>query len=93
MFDSNFKKSGKGSSLSNQTGFIKIILIVVGSLVLLKYVYSIDVVGFLTQGRFKELLDQFYSLGAKGWQKYDETIIKVWNYIIELVKNLLAKVK
>lgn len=72
-------------------GFISIIIIVVGALVLLKYVYNIDVIGFLTQGRFKELLDQFYSLGAKGWLKYSELILKVWNFFFGLIKNIFAK--
>ena len=79
------------SSKKNNTdgGFIKMIIIIVGALVLLKYVYKIDVVGFLTQGRFKELLDQFYSLGSKGWEKYSEVVIKVWNYFVEQAKNLV----
>lgn len=82
----NFKKNGRA-------GFIQIVIIVVGALVLLKYVYNVDVVGFLTQGRFKELLDQFYSLGSKGWGKYSETLIKLWNYFLEFAKNLIAKIK
>lgn len=85
MFNSNFKKNGKG------TGFIQIILVVVGALVLLKYVYDIDVVGFLTAGRFKEILDQFYSLADKGWQKYSDTIIKVWDYFVTFIKKLTPK--
>lgn len=72
-------------------GFISMIIIIIGALVLLKYVYDIDVVGFLTQGRFRELLDQFYSLGSVGWSKYQDIIIKVWNYFIEFAKNILAK--
>ena len=76
-----------------ERGFIQIILIVVGALVLLKYVYDIDIVGFLTQGRFKELLDRVYDLGTKGWEKYSETLIKLWDYIINFVKNIIAKVK
>lgn len=67
------------------------IIIIVGALVLLRYVYDIDVVGFLTQGRFKELLDQFYNLGAKGWAKYSSFIIKAWNYVLELIKNILNR--
>jgi hypothetical protein len=80
-------------NFKNNRGFIRIILLVVATLVLLKYVYKIDVVGFLTQGRFKELLDQFYKLGAEGWSKYRDVIIKVWNFIIELFKSLIAKIK
>lgn len=74
-------------------GFVTMILIILVALVLLKYIYDIDVVGFLTQGKFKDLLDQFYGLGAKGWDKYSEILIKVWNYIFEFVKNLIAKIK
>lgn len=78
---------------NQKRGFIRIILVVVGALVLLKYVYDIDVVGFLTAGRFRELLDQFYSLGAKGWEKYSDIIIRVWNWFIGFAKNLLDKIK
>lgn len=78
---------------NNKRGFIKMIIIILGALVLLKYVYKIDVIGFLTQGKFKELLDQFYSLASQGWEKYSEVIIKVWNYIKELVDNTLTKFK
>lgn len=74
---------------NKNTGFIQIVLIVVGALVLLKYVYDIDVIGFLTQGRFKELLDKFYALGSKGWEKYSYGILKVWNYIIDLAKKYI----
>jgi hypothetical protein len=83
----------KMKNLKNNRGFIQIVLVVVGALVLLKYVYNIDVVGFLTQGRPKELLDQFYNLGNKGWQKYDSVIIKIWNYFILFAKDLIAKIK
>ncbi|MEK7116579.1 MAG: hypothetical protein AAB837_00235 [Patescibacteria group bacterium] len=72
-------------------GFIKIIIIIVGALVLLKYIYNIDVVGFLTQGKFREFLDQIYSLGAKGWQKYSDVIIKIWNYCLNFIKNIFSK--
>ena len=78
---------------NKKSGFITMILIVIIALVLLKYVYEVDVVGFLTQGRFKELLDQFYKLGSEGWQKYSDLIIKVWNYFIEFIKNIVAKTK
>lgn len=79
---------------SNKSGgFIQIILIVIGALVLLKYIYNIDIVGFLTEGWFKELLDKFYSLGSKGWEKYSDVIIKVWNYVLEFLKNLIDKIK
>jgi hypothetical protein len=72
-------------------GFIQIILLVVGALVLLKYVYNMDIVGYLTQGRPKELLDQFYSLAARGWTKYDSTAIEIWDYLTNFAKNLAAR--
>lgn len=78
---------------SGTRGFISMIVIIIGALVLLKYVYNIDVIGFLTQGRFKELLDQFYSLGSAGWSRYQDIIIKLWNFISEFAKNILAKFK
>lgn len=74
-------------------GFIQITLIIIGALVILKYAYDIDVVGFLTKGRFREVLDQIYSFGSKGWEKYNDVIIKVWNYFIDFVKNILDKIK
>jgi hypothetical protein len=74
-------------------GFVKIVIVIVGALVLLKYIYDIDVIGFLTQGRFKELLDQFYNLGTEGWEKYGNAVITVWNYIIDLAKNLIDKMR
>lgn len=77
----------------SKRGFIKIVILIVGALVLLKYVYNIDVIGFLTAGRFRELLDQFYSLGARGWANYSEIIARIWNYFVEFAKNLLAKIK
>jgi hypothetical protein len=84
---STFKKN------NNERGFIKMIIIIIGALVILRYVYNIDVIGFLTQGRFKELLDQFYSLGSQGWEKYSEIIIKIWNFVINSAKDLLDKIK
>jgi hypothetical protein len=86
----NFKKNREGR---DKAGFIQIVLVVVGALVLLRYIYKVDVIGFLTQGRFKELLDQLYSLGAQGWSKYSDLIIKVWNFFFDLVKNVVAKFK
>ena len=73
-------------------GFIKMILLVVIALVLLKYIYSVDVIGFLTQGRPKELLDQIYNLALNGWEKYSEFIIKIWSYIIDFIKSLIKKI-
>ncbi len=77
---------------NKKSGFISIILIVVVALVILKYVYNIDVIGFLTQGKFKEFLDQFYNLGNKGWEKYNDIVIKIWSYVIEFIKNIATKI-
>jgi len=74
-----------------RTGFIQMIIIIVGALVLLKYIYSIDVVNFLTTGRFRDILDQIYKFGSVGWEKYNDLIIGVSNYIIDFIKNILTK--
>ncbi len=66
-------------------------LIIVGALVILKYAYDVDVVGFLTEGRFKEWPDKLYGLRAKGWERYSEFLIKIWNYLINFVKNIISK--
>jgi hypothetical protein len=82
------KNRNQKRGLTAQAGFIQLILLVVGALVLLKYIYHVDVVGFLTTGKSKELLDQFYDLGNKGWEKYYDTVVKVWNYIVEIIKKI-----
>lgn len=74
-----------------QKGFIQITLIIIGALVVLKYAYDIDVVGFLTEGKFRELLDKFYNLGSKGWEGYSEILLKLWNYFIDFIKSLIGK--
>ncbi len=68
-------------------GFIKITLIIVAVLVLLKYAYDLDVIDFLTRGKFKELLDKFYELGQKGWSEYKEIILK----LISIIKEWAVK--
>jgi hypothetical protein len=87
----NFKKNRRMSTFEAQAGFIKMILIIIAALVLLKYLYDIDVIGFLTQGRFRDLLDKFYRLGTEGWVRYKDMIIKVWGYSTEFAKNILNK--
>lgn len=77
----NYKEISRDGS-----GFIKTALIVVGALVLLKYIYNIDVVGFLSQSKFKEFLDRFYDLGVNSWNKYS-------HLIIDFYKNILIKLK
>jgi len=76
---------------SRNTGFIKIFLLVIGILVVLKYAYKIDVVGFLTTGNFKIWLDKFYNLALSGWEKYGEVVTKIWNYILNFCKGFLTK--
>ena len=73
---------------SKSKGFIKMAIIIVGALVLLKYVYKVDVVDFLTTGKFKVWLDKFYNIAILGWEKYDTIILKIWNYLIDFVKNI-----
>jgi hypothetical protein len=73
----NFKKN---------TGFIKIIFIVVAALVVMKYIYNIDIIGFLTQGRFRDLLDKVYEFGSIGWGKYRDIIIKILEYIKNIIR-------
>ncbi len=81
----------KKSKFRRGAGFIQITLIIVGALVILKYAYDIDIVGYLTTGKFREYLDKFYFLGLKGWNNYSDTIINVWNMTVDFVKNLLSK--
>jgi hypothetical protein len=78
---------------NQKRGFVQIILLVVGALVLLKYIYNVDVVGFLTTGKFRGWLDKIYGIASVWWQRYDTIIIQIWNYIIELAKNMLVKIK
>jgi hypothetical protein len=63
---------------NNQRGFVKSVLIIVGALVLLKYTYKLDVIGYLTDGKFKELLNKFYEIGKYGWDKYYYLIAVIW---------------
>lgn len=74
-----------------QRGFIKMTLLIVAGLVLLKYAYQIDVVGFLTEGPFKEYLDKSYKFGQSGWQKYREVLTNLWNYFINIIKTFARK--
>lgn len=73
------------------SGFIQIALIIVGALVIMKYIYDIDVVGYLTTGTSRVWLDKIYALGSKGWEKYGELLTKIWNYGVSLVKSFLNK--
>jgi hypothetical protein len=74
-------------NFSNKRGFVKAVILIIAGLVLLKYIYDIDIVGFLTTGKFREFLDKGYQLASEGWEKYRETILRVWNYAIALIKK------
>lgn len=76
---------------SKNRGFIKMIILVVAALVLIKYTFDIDVVGFFTTGKPKLWLDKAYDLATTGWQKYKDFIVAVWNYSFEFGKNLWDK--
>lgn len=75
-----------------ESGFIKSIILILGALIVLKYIYSIDVVGFLTTGKFKIFLDTFYKFGYEAWIKYREVVIEISKKIIYLVKILISKI-
>lgn len=76
---------------NDKRGFIQITLIIVGALVILKYAYSIDIIEFLTTGKFRSVLDKIYNFGSQGWEKYQDLIITIWDYLKNLIKNILAK--
>lgn len=44
--------------INKNKGFIRTVILIVAALVLIKYIYDIDVVGFLTEGKFREFLDK-----------------------------------
>lgn len=69
-------------------GFIKATLMILGALVLLKYTFDIDIVEFLTTGRFRSFLDWFYELGQMGWIKYRDILLKIWGSIVYFIKNI-----
>lgn len=97
MSDKIFKnKKGRSKKIQthkNSKGFIQIILAVVVTLVLIKYLYNIDVIGFLTTGKPREWLDWVYSLSSQIWSKYGDTLIKAWNYVFKFLKDLLDKIR
>ena len=73
------------------SGFIQIALLIVIALVILKYVYDIDVVGFLTTGKPKEWLDWLFELWSKVLDKIGPWVLKGWSYVFDWIKNLLDK--
>lgn len=82
-----------GKNNFQKGGAIKTIIIVVAILVLLKYLYQFDVIGDLSQGKFKFVLDKFYAFGKAGWTKYSEVLIKVWEFVKSVFFNLFKKIK
>lgn len=72
---------------SGQTGLISVVILVVVAFVLLKYIYDIDVVGFLTEGKPREILDKIYEIGSEGWNRYGYILRKIWDYIAEFIKE------
>ena len=75
------------------TGFIKTVIIVIGALVLLKYAYDFDVIYLLSTGKFKIVLDKFYSFGKAGWGSYSETVLKVWEFISGIFWQVINKAR
>lgn len=77
----------------NERGIIKNIILVIIGLVLVKYIFDIDLIGLLTTGQAKIWLDKLYELARQGSTKYGELALKMWDYLIELIKNLFGKIK
>jgi hypothetical protein len=77
---------------TDNKGFIQITFIIVGTLVVLKYAYNIDVIEFLTTGKFRAILDKIYNFGLNGWEKYQDIILEIWNYSKIFIKNLWSKI-
>ncbi len=68
-------------------GFIKTIILVIVSLVIIKYVYDINVIDIFTTGKFRIWLDNFYNFSSNIWQKYGSLIKKLFSYILDKIKN------
>jgi len=73
-----------------QAGFISMIIIIIGALVLLKYVYDIDVVNSLIKGNFKDLANQLYELIINWWKEYGDAAIKIWNNCLDFIKEKIS---
>jgi len=54
---------------NNNRGFIKIAIVIIAALILLKYVYEIDV------------LDKVYEWVLAFWEKYGDRAIEAWEWI------------
>lgn len=74
-------------------GAIKTVIIVVAILIVLKYLYEFDVIGDLSNGKFKYVLDKFYAFGQAGWSKWSYLVFKVWDFVKGLFFQIISKVK
>lgn len=52
----------KITKIKGERGFISMVILILIALVLLKYAYNIDVIGFLTTGKFKLWLDKLWNM-------------------------------
>ena len=66
----------------NNRGFIRNIIIIVAALVALKYFFHFDLVGLITQGKYKEVV---LWLKENIWQKFIVDI--VWTHMSGLFKK------
>ncbi|MEK7117585.1 MAG: hypothetical protein AAB861_02310, partial [Patescibacteria group bacterium] len=64
-------------------GFIRNIILIVGTLVALKYFFNFDLVDLISEGNYREVL---VWLKANIWQKFILDI--VWQNIFDFLKNL-----
>ena len=69
------------------------VLLVLVVLIVLRYIYDVDIVGFFTTGWFRQVLDKIYKFGSEGWQKYGDMLIGIWNFILNFLKDLASKAK
>ncbi|MBN2093935.1 MAG: hypothetical protein JW740_00975 [Candidatus Zambryskibacteria bacterium] len=83
------KKIHNKGGLSAQAGFIKIIILVVAALVIVKYIYDIDIIEFLTTGKSKIWLDKIYQISKLSWEKFIIIAQKVWYWSFENGKELM----
>ncbi|MEK7062926.1 MAG: hypothetical protein AAB946_02725 [Patescibacteria group bacterium] len=64
-------------------GFIRNIILIVGTLVALKYFFNFDLVDLISEGNYREV---FVWLKTNVWQKFILDI--VWQNIFDFLKNL-----
>jgi hypothetical protein len=78
----------KTRSRATSGGFIQLVFIVITALIILKYAFEVDIVGFLTSGKVKDWLDKLYAFGLAGWNKYKEIITAGWTWWSDLYKKI-----